>query len=43
MEKPNKIAYTIGQIVGTVFIGSLGACLCGLAIGLTIKFLMWIF
>lgn len=43
MEKPNKIAYTIGHIVGTVLIGSVGACISGLAIGLTIKFLMWIF
>lgn len=42
-NKTNKFAYTVGQIVGAVFIGSLGACVCGLMIGLTAKLLMWIF
>lgn len=42
-NKTNKFAYTVGQIVGAIFIGSLGTCVCGLMIGLTAKLLMWIF
>lgn len=42
-KKRNKVAYTIGQTVGVVFVGCLAACACGLMIGLSVKFLMWIF
>lgn len=42
-EKVQKFSYAVGQIVGAVFVGSVGACLCGLMIGLTVKLLMWIF
>lgn len=42
-NKTNKFSYVVGQIVGAVFIASLGTCFCGLVLGLTAKFLMWIF
>ena len=42
-DKGKKFGYTVGQFVGTVLVGCVGICLSGLAVGLTIKFLMLIF
>lgn len=42
-NKKKTIGYTVGQFVGTVLVGCVGVCLSGVAVGLTIKFLMWIF
>lgn len=42
-DKNKKFSYTVGQFVGTVLVGCIGVCLSGVAVGLTIKFLMWIF
>ena len=45
MEDKNKktFGYLVGQFVGTVLVGCLGVCISGIAIGLTLKFLTWIF
>ena len=42
-DKGKNFGYTVGQFVGTVLIGCIGVCLSGVAIGLTIKFLTFIF
>ena len=45
MEDNNKkkFAYLVGQFVGGVLVTCIGVCLSGIAIGLTLRFLMWIF
>lgn len=42
-DKNKKFGYLVGQFVGAVLIGCVGVCLSGVAVGLTIKFLMLIF
>lgn len=43
MDTQHKIARLIGQITGVVLVGCIAACGCALLIGLTVKFLGWIF
>lgn len=42
-DNNSKIARAIGQITGIAIIGCAAACVCGIAVALTIKFLIWIF
>ena len=42
-NRDSKFGYTVGRIVGGVLVGCVAACLCGIAICATIKFLFWIF
>ena len=39
----NKVARVIGQAVGIIFVGCVAVCLCGIMVGLSIKFLAWMF
>ena len=44
MEDKNKrFGYLVGQFIGAIFVGSLGVCISGILVALTIKFLMLIF
>lgn len=43
MDKSNKVATSIGQIFGVVFVGCIATCAAGTVIALTVKFLTWMF
>lgn len=43
MENNNKFTRAVGQVLGVALVGCAAGCLCALAIGLSIKFLMFLF
>ena len=43
MKDSKQIAHIIGQVLAIVVIACIAVCLCGLAVGLTLKFLSLIF
>lgn len=43
MEKKDNYSAKVGRFIGNVFVSCLAACICAIAIALTVRFITWIF
>lgn len=43
MEKDNTYSAKVGRFIANVFVGCIAACICAVAVALTVRFVMWVF